>query len=114
MFARTYAPSKAPEAVQAWQTDLHSKNRAKLADAIADPNAHPELFEEGWDGALRREAGAPLANGKTGTWFSGRGYLCLDDAHACAVSDTDTPASEDDDDDEDEDDEEEDESEEES
>lgn len=74
MFARTYAPSKAPEAVQAWQTDLHAKNRAKLADAIADPTAHPELFEEGWEGALQREAsapapGAPLANGSSGTRF---------------------------------------------
>ena len=74
MFARTYVPSKAPEAVQAWQTDLHSKNRPKLADAIADPTTHPELFEEGWQGALQREAGAtapsaPLANGSSGTWF---------------------------------------------
>ena len=74
MFARTYAPSRVPEAVQAWQTDLHAKNRAKLADAVADPTAHPEVFEEGWEEALQREAsapapGAPLVNGDSGTWL---------------------------------------------
>ena len=59
MFARTYAPSKAPEAVKAWQSELQAKKRTKLAAAVADPSANPELFEEGWEEALQREAGAP-------------------------------------------------------
>lgn len=59
MFARTYAPAQVPEAVKAWQGDLQAKKRAKVAAAIADPSANPELFEEGWEEALQREAGAP-------------------------------------------------------
>ena len=71
MFARTYAPSKAPEAVKAWRGDLQAKNRPKLATAVADPSENPELFEEGWEEALQREAGgpaseSPLANGDSG------------------------------------------------
>ncbi|CAL1699921.1 unnamed protein product [Somion occarium] len=58
MFARTYAPSKVPEAVQAWKADLTSKKRSKIAAKIADPLEHPELFEEGWEDALFREKGA--------------------------------------------------------
>ena len=59
MFARTYAPSEAPEAVQAWRAELQSKNRTKLAGAVADPSVNPELFEEGWDEALQHESRAP-------------------------------------------------------
>ena len=71
MFARTYAPSKVPEAVQAWRGELQAKNRTKLAQSIAEPTANPELFEEGWDEALQREASAPasdapLVNGDAG------------------------------------------------
>ena len=58
MFARTYAPSKVPEAVQAWKGDLQSKKRGKLAAAIADPVENPDLFEEGWKDAVARETGA--------------------------------------------------------
>ena len=95
MFARTYAPSKVPEAVQAWQTDLHAKNRAKLADAVADPTAHPEVFEEGWEEALQREAsapapGAPLVNGDSGMWLIPSNVPA---AHPYARR-TETPASE--------------------
>lgn len=32
-----------------------SKNKAKLAETIADPADNPELFEEGWDAALEKE-----------------------------------------------------------
>ena len=46
MFARTYVPSKMPEAVSAWRDDLTSKKRGKLASAIADPAENPELFPE--------------------------------------------------------------------
>ena len=55
MFARTYAPSKVPEAVDAWQEDLKSKGRTKIAAGIADPRANPELFEEGWEDTLEKE-----------------------------------------------------------
>ncbi|KAK2463732.1 hypothetical protein APHAL10511_004225 [Amanita phalloides] len=57
MLARTYAPSKVPEAVAAWKADLESKGRAKLARLIADPETtgEKELFEEGWDEAVGRE-----------------------------------------------------------
>ncbi|OBZ70384.1 Coatomer subunit beta' [Grifola frondosa] len=58
-FARTYAPSKVSEAVTAWRADLQAKKRPKLASVIADPSDHPELFEEGWEEALRRERGQP-------------------------------------------------------
>ncbi|PCH40710.1 coatomer beta' subunit [Wolfiporia cocos MD-104 SS10] len=56
MFARAHAPSKVPEAVQAWRTEL--KTKPKLASAIAHPADNPELFEEGWEEALAREQGA--------------------------------------------------------
>ncbi|KAL6307108.1 coatomer beta [Sparassis latifolia] len=72
MFARAYTPSKVPEVVTAWRTELQAKNRPKLASAIADPAANPDLFEEGWEGALDREqAGqshpirSPLVNGNS-------------------------------------------------
>lgn len=58
MFARTYAPSKVPDAVQAWRGELTSKNRSKLAASIADPIENENLFEEGWKDAVARETGA--------------------------------------------------------
>jgi len=56
LFARTYAPSAVPTAVDSWKADLKAKNRPRLADMIASPTADPEVFEEGWDAALEREA----------------------------------------------------------
>ena len=47
--------SKVHDAVVSWKTQLQSKNRTKIADAIADPSINPELFEEDWAGALQRE-----------------------------------------------------------
>jgi len=55
LFARTYAPSHAPKAVQAWKSELTSKKRTKIAATIADPSSNPELFEEGWEEVLARE-----------------------------------------------------------
>ncbi|KAH8092503.1 coatomer beta [Cristinia sonorae] len=55
MFARTYAPTKVQDAVDAWHEDLKSKGRPKIAATIADPRQNPELFEEGWDDALARD-----------------------------------------------------------
>ncbi|KAL0950314.1 hypothetical protein HGRIS_010289 [Hohenbuehelia grisea] len=61
LFARTYAPSQATKAVDAWHADLKAKGRPKIASSVAHPSKQPELFEEGWEQALAREAGAPQA-----------------------------------------------------
>jgi coatomer subunit beta' len=93
MFARTYAPrcvlfslhlpeppnlrfgfsflsscSQVPKAVDAWRTDLRSKNRPKIATSIAHPAENADLFEEGWADALGREATSPSTsvNGASG------------------------------------------------
>ncbi|KAF8810058.1 hypothetical protein BYT27DRAFT_7240885 [Phlegmacium glaucopus] len=50
LFNRTYAPSQAPNTVQA--SELTSKSRTKIAAIIADPYSNPELFEEGWEEVL--------------------------------------------------------------
>ncbi|KAG5730050.1 Coatomer subunit beta' [Termitomyces sp. T112] len=55
LFARTYAPSYASRAVEAWKADLSSKKRPKIAASIADPTSNPELFEEGWEEVLAAE-----------------------------------------------------------
>jgi len=50
-------------AVKAWKKEL--KARPKIAEAIADPDVNPELFEEGWADALAHEKevlGAPAAS----------------------------------------------------
>ncbi|KAF8876230.1 coatomer protein [Mucidula mucida] len=56
LFARTYAPSQVSKAVDAWQGDLKSKDRPKVAASIAHPGTNPELFEEGWEQALAKES----------------------------------------------------------
>ncbi|KAF7968238.1 hypothetical protein HWV62_31569 [Athelia sp. TMB] len=53
LFARTYAPSNVPKAVNAWRDDL--KTRPKIAAGIAHPTENADLFSEGWSGALERE-----------------------------------------------------------
>ncbi|KAF8733449.1 hypothetical protein AX14_003844 [Amanita brunnescens Koide BX004] len=55
IFARTYAPSKVPEAVNSWKADLEGKGRAKIAKSIAHPETEKELFEEGWDDVIAHE-----------------------------------------------------------
>ncbi|KIY50151.1 coatomer protein [Fistulina hepatica ATCC 64428] len=52
MFARTYAPSQVPRAVEAWRTSLQAQSRSKLADSIANPETSADLFIEGWQEAL--------------------------------------------------------------
>ncbi|KAI6146437.1 coatomer WD associated region-domain-containing protein [Pisolithus tinctorius] len=56
LFARTYAPSQVPKAVDAWRTELRMKNRPRIAASIGHPSEHTELFEEGWQDVLSREA----------------------------------------------------------
>lgn len=58
-FARTYAPSRVPQLVAQWKAALRAEPSAKqqqLGDRIADPTEAPQLFAEGWDEALAREA----------------------------------------------------------
>lgn len=59
-----------PTAVDAWKADLKAKNRPRLADMIASPTADPEVFEEGWDAALEREA-AMLSLSDSGVTVNG-------------------------------------------
>lgn len=47
--------SKIPETVDAWRSDLQGKGRSKLASCIASPTEDDNLFEEGWNEAVKRE-----------------------------------------------------------
>jgi len=68
LFARTYAPSLVPNAVDAWRTTLGSVNRKKLAASIPSPSENPELFSEGWEDALAKEQGGSVSiNGHDGS-----------------------------------------------
>jgi coatomer subunit beta' len=60
LFARTYAPSEVPKVVDVWRDELRTKNKGKIAGSIVHPSEHAELFEEGWEEALAREAGEPV------------------------------------------------------
>lgn len=55
LFSRTFAPSQTPKAVKAWRKTLEAQKKTKLANGIADPDEHPEEFNEGWEAALERE-----------------------------------------------------------
>ncbi|KAG1901734.1 coatomer WD associated region-domain-containing protein [Suillus fuscotomentosus] len=57
LFARTYAPSEVPKVVDVWRDELRTKNQGKIAGSVVHPSEHAELFEEGWEEALAREAG---------------------------------------------------------
>lgn len=53
--------------VEAWRGDLKTKDRPKIAAAIASPSEQADLFEEGWEEALRREeegGDEPVADGQ--------------------------------------------------
>jgi len=57
LFARTYSPKRVPEIVKLWKSELGSTKRSKqnaIADSIADPEFNPEVFEEGWQEALKK------------------------------------------------------------
>ena len=44
-----------PKAVEAWRSELTSKGRKKLAEAVASPDVNAELFTEGWAEVLEKE-----------------------------------------------------------
>lgn len=67
LFARTYAPSQAQKAVEAWKGELRSKGRPKIAAAIATPAENVDLFEEGWENALKKEKGEENGTEKNAT-----------------------------------------------
>eukprot|EP00172_Hildenbrandia_rubra_P000517 Plantae.Rhodophyta-Hildenbrandia_rubra.ctg12622.p1 GENE.Plantae.Rhodophyta-Hildenbrandia_rubra.ctg12622~~Plantae.Rhodophyta-Hildenbrandia_rubra.ctg12622.p1 ORF type:complete len:944 (-),score=142.09 Plantae.Rhodophyta-Hildenbrandia_rubra.ctg12622:380-3211(-) len=55
VFARTYAPSKVTGIVESWRGELRkSPKSVRVADSLADPEAHPHLFE-GHEAALTAE-----------------------------------------------------------
>ena len=41
--------------MDAWKSDLETKDRKKLAASVASPEEDPELFSEGWPDVLERE-----------------------------------------------------------
>ena len=53
LFARSHAPSALPRALAAWKEALASVN-PRAADALADPEAYPNLFP-GWGDAVAAE-----------------------------------------------------------
>ncbi|PLW32313.1 hypothetical protein PCANC_20471 [Puccinia coronata f. sp. avenae] len=55
LFARTYAPSQVPKAVERWKSSLEESGKSKVAMKLANPEEHPDLFDEGWSEALERE-----------------------------------------------------------
>jgi hypothetical protein len=55
LLARTYAPSQTSAVVKEWKKMLEGEGKPKIAKAVADPEVESELFEEGWEEALRRE-----------------------------------------------------------
>ncbi|KIK57344.1 hypothetical protein GYMLUDRAFT_172779, partial [Collybiopsis luxurians FD-317 M1] len=57
LFARTYCPSLVPKTVVAWQSELKTKGRPKIAETIANPDVNPENFEEGWEAIIEKERG---------------------------------------------------------
>lgn len=44
VFARTYLPSKVSAVVELWRASLRKAGNVRIADALADPVAHPHLF----------------------------------------------------------------------
>ncbi|KIK57342.1 hypothetical protein GYMLUDRAFT_46217 [Collybiopsis luxurians FD-317 M1] len=55
LFARTYCPSLVPKTVIAWQSELKTKGRPKIAETIANPDVNPGIFEEGWEAIIEKE-----------------------------------------------------------
>lgn len=64
--------SLAPKAVDAWRDGLESKNRKKLAAAIASPAENPDLFTEGWESALEQEKA--IKSRGSGSAVNGNGF----------------------------------------
>lgn len=44
IFSRTYLPSRVTPVVDKWRTGLRKTGSVRIADALADPTAHPHLF----------------------------------------------------------------------
>lgn len=57
IFARTYLPSKVSGVVDSWRTGLRKNGAIRIADALADPTAHPHLFP-GMDESMEGEKAA--------------------------------------------------------
>lgn len=57
IFARTYLPSRVSSVVDMWRTGLRKSGSIRIADALADPTAHPHLFP-GMDESIAGEKAA--------------------------------------------------------
>lgn len=55
LFARTYAPSAIPAAVEDWKAELVASGKTKIAEGLAVPGEDDELFEEGLKDAIEKE-----------------------------------------------------------
>ncbi|KFY53105.1 hypothetical protein V496_07911 [Pseudogymnoascus sp. VKM F-4515 (FW-2607)] len=54
LFAQTYKPSAAPEAVEGWKKELEAGKKGRVAKILGVPGADEELFPE-WDEWIRLE-----------------------------------------------------------
>jgi len=75
LFARTYAPSQASKAVDAWHAELEAKKRPKIAAGVAHPSKNADLFEEGWEDALALEQGQEPSSPASRGMSEGDGVL---------------------------------------
>lgn len=57
IFARTYLPSRVTPVVDMWRNGLRKAGSVRIADALADPTAHPHLFP-GIDDSIAGEKAA--------------------------------------------------------
>ncbi|CAN8072036.1 unnamed protein product [Agarophyton chilense] len=73
IFARTYIPSRMTPIVDMWRTELRKSGNVRIADALADPTAHPHMFpgiEDSFEGEKAAKLMASKREGKLGTAFS--------------------------------------------
>lgn len=66
IFARTYLPSKVSGVVDSWRTGLRKNGAIRIADALADPTAHPHLFPSMDESIEGEQAAKKLAERRKG------------------------------------------------
>lgn len=66
IFARTYMPSRITPIVDMWRTELRKTGSVRIADALADPSAHPHLFPGIEDSIAGEKASFAMASKREG------------------------------------------------
>lgn len=61
VFARTYLPSRVSGVVDMWRGSLRKSGSIRVADALADPTAHPHLFPSHEESTTGEKAASALA-----------------------------------------------------